>query len=59
MLNSIVSNWTLLRFIRLVLGIFIMIQSYQVANYWFIVPGVLFAIMALFNMGCGSNGCKK
>lgn len=57
MLQKIITNWTLLRAIRLVLGVFIIIQSIEMQNYWIILPGVIFTVMALFNAGCGSNGC--
>ena len=57
MLQKTITNWTLLRVIRLVLGVFIIIQSIQVQNYWMVLPGIIFTAMALFNAGCGSNGC--
>ena len=47
-----------MRAIRLILGVFIIIQSFQSQQYIMIIPGVIFAVMALFSVGCcGSNGC--
>lgn len=57
MQNQLFANWNIIRIIRLILGIFIIIQSFQVENYWMMLPGFIFAGMALFNAGCGSNGC--
>ena len=58
-MNTILlSNWTIIRFIRLILGIFIIIQSIQSQNYLMVLPGIIFTALALFNAGCGSNGCS-
>jgi len=58
MLQKIITNWSLLRAIRFFLGIFIIIQSIELQNYWMILPGAIFAVMAIFNAGCGSDGCS-
>jgi hypothetical protein len=51
-------NWSFMRAIRLILGIFIIIQSVQSQQYIMIIPGVIFALMAIFSVGCcGNNGC--
>ncbi len=58
MFQKIVYNWTFIRFIRLILGVFIIIQSVQTQQYLMIIPGVIFAAMAIFSVGCcGNNGC--
>jgi hypothetical protein len=58
MLKTIFTNWNFMRAIRLILGVFIIIQSFQTQQYIMIIPGVIFALMALFSVGCcGSNGC--
>ena len=47
-----------MRVIRLILGVFIIIQSFQSQQYIMIIPGVIFALMAIFSVGCcGNNGC--
>jgi len=58
MLQKIISNWTFIRFIRLILGIFIIVQSVQIQNYWMIIPGIVFSVMALLNVGCCGNSCS-
>jgi ABC-type polysaccharide/polyol phosphate export permease len=58
MLKTIFTNWNFMRAIRLILGVFIIIQSFQSQQYLMIIPGVIFASMALFSVGCcGYNGC--
>ena len=48
-----------MRVIRLILGVFIIIQSFQSQQYIMIIPGVIFALMAIFSVGCcGNNGCE-
>lgn len=48
-----------MRAIRLILGVYIINQSYQSQQYIMIIPGVVFVIMALFSVGCcGNNGCE-
>lgn len=50
------SQWTIMRFLRLIMGILIVIQGVK-AEQWLIAGiGVLFSILPLFNMGCGVNG---
>jgi hypothetical protein len=58
MQNQLFINWNIIRIIRLVLGVFIIIQSFQLENYWIMLPGFIFAGMAVFNAGCGSNCCE-
>ncbi len=59
MLQRILRNWNLMRFIRLLLGIMIIIQSINHKDYLFAFVGLLFAGMALANIGCcGTGGCS-
>lgn len=57
MTNTLFSNWSVIRIVRLVLGIVIIAQAIEIQNYWIILPGVIFTVMALFNAGCGPSGC--
>jgi hypothetical protein len=34
-----------------------MIQAVEVQNYWILIPGAIFTLMAVFNAGCNSYGC--
>ena len=58
MKQAIFSNWNFMRFLRLALGIFIIVQS-VIAKDWAIgLLGLLFTAMPVFNIGCcGVNGC--
>lgn len=57
MLNKISTNWSIFRLVRLIFGVFIMIQAVEVQNYWILIPGAIFTLMAVFNAGCNSYGC--
>lgn len=59
MIKTIIQNWNLMRFIRLLLGVMIIVQSINNKDYLFAFIGLLFAGMALANIGCcGSAGCS-
>ena len=57
-MKTILQGWNFMRIVRLVLGIIIIIQGIIVAETITIILGVLFAGMAVANIGCcGTNGC--
>ena len=57
-MRAIVSNWSIFRFVRLGLGIFILAQGIVVGDKFSIFLGSLFTLMPLFNIGCcGAGGC--
>lgn len=59
MKNSILSGWNFMRVVRLALGIFIMVQGIVTKEWTFALPGGLFSLMPLFNIGCcGASGCN-
>lgn len=50
------SQWSVMRILRLVMGIIIIIQGVK-SEMWLIAGlGVLFTILPLMNMGCSTNG---
>ena len=58
MKQIILSNWNFMRFLRLGLGIAIIIQSTLAGNWTMGILGLLFTAMPVFNIGCcGSAGC--
>lgn len=58
MKQAIFSNWNFMRFLRLGLGIFIIVQSVIVKDWTMGILGLLFTIMPIFNIGCcGVGGC--
>lgn len=59
MKQAILSNWNFIRFLRLGLGFFIIVQS-VIANNWPMgILGLLFTAMPVFNIGCcGTGACN-
>jgi hypothetical protein len=58
-MKAIVQNWNLMRFIRLLLGAMVIIQSINTKDYLFAFIALLFAGMALLNIRCcGTSGCS-
>jgi uncharacterized membrane protein HdeD (DUF308 family) len=58
MKNMLLRNWHLMRFIRLVLAVFLFFNAYETREWFFVVFGIFFLAQALFNFGCGANGCN-
>lgn len=59
-MKKLLINWNLMRFVRLVLGIVIFIQSIITHQFMFALIGLLFAAMALLNIGCcGTTVCNN
>lgn len=58
MKKEIFTNWTFMRFLRLGLGLAILVQAAMAKDITFVIIGLLFTAMPVFNIGCcGSNGC--
>jgi hypothetical protein len=56
--NNILTNWNFIKVIRFVLGIIVILQALLNEKFMFLIPGVLFTVVALFNKRCcGTNGC--
>lgn len=51
------SNWHLMRWFRLGFAVFLFSQAYLTHEWFFIVFGLFFLAQAVFNLGCGANGC--
>lgn len=50
------AQWSIMRFLRLIMGIIIIIQGLK-SEMWLIAGlGILFTMMPLLNMGCSANG---
>lgn len=52
------SNWHFMRFLRVALALFLFYNAYVTHEWFFIVFGIFFLVQAVFNMGCGPNGCN-
>lgn len=58
MKRTILSNWTLMRFLRLGMGIAILVQAVIAKDMLFAIAGIIFTAMPVFNVGCcGTTGC--
>jgi len=57
MKERILSEWTVVRFIYLILGIGLMVQAYMEQQWMGIAIGGYFASMAVFNFGCAAGAC--
>lgn len=56
MIDNIRSNWNLFRFIRLAIGMYILIDGIRTGMWMLIALGILFSIMPLLNIGCCATG---
>lgn len=56
MKQAIFNNWNVIRFLRLIMGIAILIQGFMAKDVLFGIAGLLFTGMALFNLGCCTTG---
>jgi hypothetical protein len=58
MKKAIFTNWTFIRFLRLGMGIAIIVQAFIAKDMLFGFLGLLLTAMPVFNMGCcGTQGC--
>jgi hypothetical protein len=58
MKKAIFTDWTFIRFLRLGMGIAIIVQAIIAKDLPFGFLGLLLTAMPLFNMGCcGTQGC--
>ena len=58
MKETILQNWTIIRFLRLLIGIGIIVQAVVLQDILLGAAGLLFGGMAVFNAGCcGTAGC--
>ncbi|HFK5521433.1 TPA: hypothetical protein ACG0AP_003869 [Elizabethkingia anophelis] len=54
------SNWNIIRVLRLLLGLFVIVQGIMDKQWMLIGLGALFALIPLMNMGCSSTaGCRN
>jgi hypothetical protein len=58
MKQRILSNWTLMRFLRLGMGLAILVQAILAKEIGLAFAGILFTALPVFNIGCcGTAGC--
>lgn len=56
-LEQLYTNWHFMRWARLAFSLFLFYQAFVLREWMFIVFGLFFLIQAVFNSGCGANGC--
>lgn len=57
-LQTLLTNWNFMRFLRLGIGIYIAIQAIDTQSVFSGIVAVFFIYQAVTNTGCcGSNGC--
>ena len=58
MRQTIFTNWNFMRFLRLGLGLAVLVQAVIAKDVLFALLGLGFTAMPVFNIGCcGTNGC--
>lgn len=55
-MHSIKSGWSVMRVIRLLMGIAIIVQGFYIHQWTYVAMGGLFTLMPLLNIGCCSTG---
>jgi len=58
MKNLLFTNWHAMRWVRLAFAVFLFVQAFATHEWFFIAFGLFFLFQALFNLGCGANGCN-
>ncbi|WP_084625664.1 hypothetical protein [Salinimicrobium xinjiangense] len=57
MINRIFSNWTWVRIVYLLIGVWVIVQSALEGQWIGVVIGAWPAVMGLFAFGCASGNC--
>lgn len=58
MKETLLTNWSFMRIIRLALGAFIAYDGFRTHEYLIMSMGLLFTGLAVMNLGCcGAQGC--
>jgi hypothetical protein len=56
MRQTIFSNWNMMRFLRLVIGIAIIVQAFMAKDIMLGLAGIFFTSLPVFNIGCCAGG---
>ena len=57
-MKNYLSNWNIMRALRLALGLFIIVQGVRDQQWVLAIMGGAFSLMAVFGLGCSSSaGC--
>lgn len=58
MKQLLLTNWHSMRWIRLVIGLFLIQQAVQYQEWLFGFMAAFFLSQSIFNTGCSLNGCQ-
>jgi hypothetical protein len=58
MKRLLLTNWHAMRWIRLIIGLFLIQQAIQYQQLIFGFMAAFFLFQAIFNTGCALNGCE-
>ncbi|MFL9839193.1 hypothetical protein ABS768_16930 [Flavobacterium sp. ST-75] len=56
-MNTIFKNWTLLRIVKMIMGILVLYQSIIMGSAMLIGLSILLCLIVLLNAGCNSGSC--
>ncbi|MBP6090788.1 MAG: hypothetical protein KA521_06000 [Crocinitomicaceae bacterium] len=59
MRKTLFTNWNFMRFARLLIGIYIVVQGIQTKEISYTIMGSLFMLMPIFNIGCFGGQCAS
>jgi hypothetical protein len=57
MLTNLTQNWGFMRIIRLIIGGYALFEAVRSSDVFIGIMGTVILGMALFNIGCGPQGC--
>ena len=57
MLTNLTQNWGFMRIIRLIIGGYALFEAVRSSDIFIGIMGAVILGMALFNIGCGPQGC--
>jgi len=57
-IHNLTRNWHFMRWLRLAFALYLFEQAYQTHEYFLVAFGGFFLLQAIFNWGCGPNGCS-
>jgi hypothetical protein len=57
MLANLTQNWGFMRIIRLIIGGYALFEAIRSSDIFIGIMGTVILGMALFNIGCGPQGC--
>ena len=58
MKKMLFNNWHIMRVIRLIFAIGISYHAINTSQYFFLLFALFFLVQAVFNTGCGPQGCQ-